>query len=44
MNITPLGAIWLTVCINSFIPILGFFAAGGIGAGFRLLRPLGFSE
>ena len=30
MNITPLGAIWLTVCINSFMPILGFFAAGRI--------------
>ncbi|OGR69149.1 MAG: hypothetical protein A2081_05190 [Elusimicrobia bacterium GWC2_61_19] len=30
MTITPLGAIWLTVCINSFIPILGFFAAGRI--------------
>ena len=30
MTITPLGAIWLTVCINSFIPVLGFFAAGRI--------------
>jgi drug/metabolite transporter (DMT)-like permease len=30
MTITPLGAIWLTVCINSFMPILGFFAAGRI--------------
>jgi drug/metabolite transporter (DMT)-like permease len=30
MNITPLGAIWLTVCINSFMPILGFLAAGKI--------------
>ena len=30
MNITPLGAIWLNVCINSFMPILGFFAAGRI--------------
>lgn len=30
MNITPLGAIWLTVCINSFIPILGYLAAGRI--------------
>jgi len=30
MTITPLGAIWLTVCINSFIPILGFLAAGKI--------------
>lgn len=28
MTITPLGAIWLTVCVNSFIPVLGFFAAG----------------
>ena len=30
MTITPLGAIWLTVCINSFIPILGYLAAGKI--------------
>jgi len=30
MIITPLGAIWLTVCINSFIPILGYLAAGRI--------------
>jgi len=30
MNITPLGAIWLTVCINSFFPIFGYFAAGRI--------------
>lgn len=30
MNITPLGAIWLNVCINSFMPILGYFAAGRI--------------
>lgn len=30
MNITPLGAIWLNVCINSFMPILGFFAAARI--------------
>jgi len=26
--ITPLGAIWLTVCINSFMPIMGYLAAG----------------
>lgn len=30
MNITPLGAIWLNVCINSFMPIFGYFAAGRI--------------
>ena len=30
MNITPLGAIWLNVCINSFFPIFGYFAAGRI--------------
>jgi drug/metabolite transporter (DMT)-like permease len=30
MTITPLGAIWLTVCINSFMPVLGFLAAGRI--------------
>ena len=28
MNITPLGAIWLNVCINSFFPIFGYFAPG----------------
>ena len=30
MNVTPLGAIWLNVCINSFIPIFGYLAAGRI--------------
>lgn len=30
MTVTPLGAIWLTVCINSFIPILGYLAAGRV--------------
>jgi len=30
MNITPLGAIWLNVCINSFIPIFGYLAAGRV--------------
>ncbi|MCM2267359.1 MAG: DMT family transporter [Elusimicrobiales bacterium] len=49
MNITPLGAIWLNVCINSFIPILGFLAAGrispplfalaGSGIGFACFIP-----
>jgi len=49
MNITPLGAIWLTVCINSFIPILGYLAAGrispplfalaGSGIGFACFLP-----
>lgn len=29
-TITPLGALWLAVCVNSFIPIFGFFAAGRI--------------
>ncbi|MGD9642466.1 MAG: DMT family transporter [Elusimicrobiales bacterium] len=28
MTITPLGAIWLTVCINSFMPVMGYLAAG----------------
>ncbi len=30
MNIAPLAAIWLTVCINSFFPIFGWLAAGRI--------------
>ena len=30
ITITPLGAIWLTVCINSFIPVMGYFATGRI--------------
>ncbi|HAH31984.1 MAG TPA: EamA family transporter, partial [Elusimicrobia bacterium] len=30
MTLTPLRAIWLNVCINSFMPILGFLAAGKI--------------
>ncbi|MDA8131236.1 MAG: DMT family transporter [Elusimicrobia bacterium] len=29
-NISPLAAIWLTVCINSFFPIFGWLAAGRI--------------
>ena len=30
MGITPLAAVWLAVCINSLVPILGFLAAGRI--------------
>jgi drug/metabolite transporter (DMT)-like permease len=30
MSITPLGAIWLAVCINAFFPIMGYLAAGRI--------------
>ncbi|MEI7481303.1 MAG: DMT family transporter [Elusimicrobiota bacterium] len=30
MRLTPLGAIWINVCINSFIPIFGYLAAGRI--------------
>ena len=30
MELTPLRAIWLTVGVNSFMPILGFLAAGRI--------------
>ncbi|MDD2805434.1 MAG: DMT family transporter [Elusimicrobiales bacterium] len=30
ITITPLGAIWLTVCINSFMPIMGYLAAGRV--------------
>lgn len=27
MNLTPLAALWINVCINSFIPIFGYLAA-----------------
>jgi len=30
MNLTPLAAIWLNVCINSFMPVFGYLAAGRI--------------
>ena len=30
MKLTPLGAIWVNVCITSFVPVFGFLAAGRI--------------
>lgn len=28
MTVSPLAAIWLCVCVNSFIPVMGYLAAG----------------